>query len=301
LFNNTYTDSESCCPRCSSYFASLRIFVVVRPLPAVIYPHFLLLASVGSIAFNKSSRTPVLQFNRFHLRKVSLQANAHRTCYTRSDLTMPLHADFLKPLPWLSPPPESQIQSSLVVELKWFNAPQVMPDDYPFRLNPDKPLIVPFFEWHGRGSPPDDIGYPGDVYLDLTPDHLGLYAYTTDKWVTSHRNGEAHCSSPLSRGTFLRCPEISVGWFAITTIVDKRFHPQTHFASEAIRTIIGHKRKGPEQNVTKRKHREHEEDCIRVEPQHKKKHGLANTDKTRSHRSYFHHPTFIFASHERCL
>jgi hypothetical protein len=132
----------------SPLFRLLRLALHLRRLLSFTCCYHLL-ASVGSIAFNKSPRTPVLQFNRFQLRKVSLQAygsNTRRTCYTRSDFTMPLHANFLKPLPWFNPPPESQIQSSLIVELKWFNAPQVMPDNYPFRLNPDKPSIVPFFE-----------------------------------------------------------------------------------------------------------------------------------------------------------
>jgi hypothetical protein len=70
----------------------------------------------------------------------------------------------------------------LLVDLKRFHVqcahyPGSIPDDYPFQLDPDRSTMVPFFEWRGRDAPPEDIGYSGDVYLDLTPDHFALYAY----------------------------------------------------------------------------------------------------------------------------
>jgi hypothetical protein len=195
---------------------------------------------------------------------------------------MPPRSNSLKRLPWLDPPPKSQIQPSLIVDLKRFHA-HIIPDDYPFQLDPDRPTMVPFFEWRGRGAPPEDIGYPGDVYLDLTPDHFALYAYTTTKWVKwvgPRVQKEQLIAHPhFHDDRFLRCSPTTVGWYAIKTITDNRRIPKTLSASEAIQTIIAHERKETEQNMRKRKHREHEEDCIQTGPRHKKTHSLAEKDQ----------------------
>jgi hypothetical protein len=194
---------------------------------------------------------------------------------------MPPRSDSLKRLPWLNPPPKSKIQPSVIADLKTFHA-HIIPDDYPFRLDPDRPTVVPFFEWRGRGAPPNDIGYPGDVYLDLTPDHFALYAYTTTwvKWVGPRVQKEQLIAHPHFRDDrFLRCSQTTVGWYAIKTITDNRRIPKTLSASEAIRTIIAHERKEPVQNIQKRKHREHEENFIQVEPRLKKTRFLAGKDQ----------------------
>jgi hypothetical protein len=50
---------------------------------------------------------------------------------------------------------------SVIVDLKNFHA-HIIPDDYPFPLDPNRPTMVLFFEWRGREAPPGDIGYPCD-------------------------------------------------------------------------------------------------------------------------------------------
>ena len=193
---------------------------------------------------------------------------------------MPPHSNSRARLPWLDPPPKSIIQPSVIVDLKRFHA-HIIPDDYPFRLDPDRPTMVLFFEWRGRGAPPGDIGYPGDVYLDLTPGHFALYAHMTTKWVKwvgPRVQKEQLIAHPhFHDERFLRCSEITVGWYAIKTNTDNRFLPKTFNASDAIKTIIANERKEP-QDTRKRKQRDHEEEI----PWHKKMHGLSGKDQESS-------------------
>ncbi|KII93144.1 hypothetical protein PLICRDRAFT_35326 [Plicaturopsis crispa FD-325 SS-3] len=118
-----------------------------------------------------------------------------------------------RPLPWLdNPKPTSKIQPNIKVKLKTFrlgfgdgqDPASWPPEGYPYRpivpfLSEPPPwgkrrksqpsrgsATVHYFEMHGRGPPPDDIGYPGDIYVDLNPRRYCLYYRDLAQWSRYH-------------------------------------------------------------------------------------------------------------------
>lgn len=86
------------------------------------------------------------------------------------------------PNPWLDwPCPISLEQPRLQITLKGFQLHHEHHGLYPFRLNTklgDEATIY-FYEMHGFGPPPTDVGYPGDVYIDISPFAHALWAIIT--------------------------------------------------------------------------------------------------------------------------
>ncbi|KAJ7983184.1 hypothetical protein DFH06DRAFT_1172605 [Mycena polygramma] len=87
------------------------------------------------------------------------------------------------------PAPKSLVQPWLIIELKELKVPfdDIQPD-YPYSipkagLGPNAKGRIPYFEFRGVGSPLDlDVGSPGDVYIDLTPEAYALWGHTADGW-----------------------------------------------------------------------------------------------------------------------
>jgi hypothetical protein len=63
---------------------------------------------------------------------------------------------------------------------------------------------VPFFEFRGSGAPPADLGTPGDVYIDLTPDVHALYCRSEEDW--------ARWAGPAEAATEQLCHPHFVDW-----------------------------------------------------------------------------------------
>jgi hypothetical protein len=93
-----------------------------------------------------------------------------------------------------NPDPRSKLKPDTTSTLKYIKmCGGTIPTTYPYAL----PLVpglyaqkgtvyeylpVPFFEFRGSGAPPADLGTPGDVYIDLTPDAHALYCKSEEDW-----------------------------------------------------------------------------------------------------------------------
>ncbi|KAJ7716331.1 hypothetical protein DFH07DRAFT_355244 [Mycena maculata] len=53
--------------------------------------------------------------------------------------------------------------------------PDSLATGHPYSFDNSKTCQIAFFEFRGTGPPSSDFGYPGDVYVDLTPGVHGLY------------------------------------------------------------------------------------------------------------------------------
>ncbi|KAJ7815974.1 hypothetical protein B0H14DRAFT_3744686 [Mycena olivaceomarginata] len=92
------------------------------------------------------------------------------------------------------PNPRSRLKPDTTSTIKYIKMyAGAIPTTYPYAL----PLVpglygqkgtvyeyrpVPFFEFRGSGAPPADLGTPGDVYIDLTPDAHALYCKSEEDW-----------------------------------------------------------------------------------------------------------------------
>ncbi|KAJ6473143.1 hypothetical protein C8R45DRAFT_407603 [Mycena sanguinolenta] len=99
------------------------------------------------------------------------------------DVDLPQHPCYRKP------DPSSRLKPDTTVRIRYIKmALDTIPDKYPYALPSieglynDKFLPVPFFEFHGAGAPPADIGAPGDVYMDVTRGGQVLYARSEEDW-----------------------------------------------------------------------------------------------------------------------
>lgn len=79
--------------------------------------------------------------------------------------------------PWLDSPPPSAPYLQYA-SLRWFIARSH--ENYHYRINGSK---LYFYEIHGHGPPQNDIGYPGDIYVDLTPLPYLIYVREQNQWV----------------------------------------------------------------------------------------------------------------------
>jgi hypothetical protein len=114
------------------------------------------------------------------------------------------------------------------------------------------------------------------MYLDLTPDHLGLYVFTTDKWVKSrivmekltahpHFHEELFCDAPRSQSAGSESQQLSTSDFT----------PKYILLQKPSGRLLGTKGRGLNRTLRRG----------RIENTRKivfglNKHGLANTDKT---------------------
>lgn len=126
------------------------------------------------------------------------------------------------PLPWLDDPIPARWPPALTIELK--QAPPILfglgrqrptwpPDNYPYRptVTMARPPtvgqaeetrleygILHYFEILSQGYPSDELGYPGDIYVDLTPEQHCLYYRDRTQW--------RHYSAPTIRHATPRLP-----------------------------------------------------------------------------------------------
>jgi hypothetical protein len=105
-----------------------------------------------------------------------------------------------------------------------------IPHTYPYRLDPKQPDKIPYFEWRGRGPPPADIGLPGDIFLDLTPNKPALFARTEGvwfQWVGRYTTESQLIAHPHLEDRFLSVAS-NVGWYSISTLRKKHrdFYPE---------------------------------------------------------------------------
>jgi hypothetical protein len=135
------------------------------------------------------------------------------------------------PLPWLdNPAPTSCIQPGITRVLKTFRVNKwYFPTHYPYRMHgPEirgsytQTRIVPFFLFGGLGPPPNDIGYPGDIYRDTnTARDYALYVRFKNTWVPW--TGVATAGEPIHEHSnllhhpnltahFLWCTDSEITW-----------------------------------------------------------------------------------------
>jgi hypothetical protein len=166
--------------------------------------------------------------------------------------------------PWLNTTPKSRLQPTVAVELKSTQVEIALniPQNYPYKLtlDGDKPnrAKIPYYEWRGRGPPPGDVGYPGDVYLDLTPGAYALYAYTLGKWVKwvgPCVEKEEHIRHPHLMDRFLGYSEKNVNWYSFSTIKGHARKLPSSTADEVIRTIVKFEREENRSKEAKRRRR----------------------------------------------
>jgi hypothetical protein len=123
----------------------------------------------------------------------------------------------LKPqLPCITnPKPTSVSPIPFVYERRHFTV-KTLPDSFPYEVIRDNGLQVHYFEFRGQGSPPADLGYPGDVWINVRPGELSLYARTLTEWVIwpgPRKAKKQMFEHPLVPGRYLWCTRKHVLWY----------------------------------------------------------------------------------------
>jgi hypothetical protein len=101
----------------------------------------------------------------------------------------PVPAVMTKPLqPCLvNPIPTSSSQIVIIYKHTYFYENAKDLKDYPYFAgrsirNKGNACTIHYVEFRCASTPPSDIGHPGDVWIDLTPDKFGLYAKAGADW-----------------------------------------------------------------------------------------------------------------------
>lgn len=86
-----------------------------------------------------------------------------------------------------NPIPTSSSQTVITYKHTSFDEDASDLEHYPYHIGlsnhgQGKTFTIHFVEFRCVGSPPSDIGYPGDVWIDLTSDQFGLYAKVGADW-----------------------------------------------------------------------------------------------------------------------
>ncbi|KAJ7124450.1 hypothetical protein C8R44DRAFT_734931 [Mycena epipterygia] len=132
------------------------------------------------------------------------------------------------------PLPASAQQPDLATEVRSFMLDR-QPLDYQYDITPvpgKKARVlcyhVPFYQISGLGPPPDDLtgANPGDVYIDLTPNHFALYGKVADgswkRWFDpqpGEKTDENSVKHPHFRSRKLWCSTANgVSWFVWGTV-----------------------------------------------------------------------------------
>ncbi|KAI0301878.1 hypothetical protein B0F90DRAFT_1667717 [Multifurca ochricompacta] len=111
--------------------------------------------------------------------------------------------------------PTSASPIHFVYERRHFTV-KTLPDSFPYEVIRDNGLQIHYFEFRGQGPPPSDLGYPGDVWLNVRPGELSLYARTLSEWVIwpGPRKAKKHMfEHPLITGRYLWCTRKHVLWY----------------------------------------------------------------------------------------
>jgi hypothetical protein len=144
-----------------------------------------------------------------------------------------------------------------------------MERSYRYEFEPGNHTVY-YYEIRGLGPPPNDIGYPGDVYIDMTPGSPAIYAMGNDEWTIWHghikhlvgprgRYEPLGFPHPLLRDRFLWCSDKSVVWYSRDSIrKDPRFSKDGVLASCLIPKVMGYA--GAEPSSLGKRSREDETD-----------------------------------------
>ncbi|KAI0254202.1 hypothetical protein BJV78DRAFT_1186083 [Lactifluus subvellereus] len=120
------------------------------------------------------------------------------------------------PMPCIAnPKPTSASPIPFVYERRHFTV-KTLPDSFPYEVIHDNGLQIHYFEFRGQGPPPADLGYPGDVWLNVRPGELSLYARTLSDWVIwpgPRKAKKQMFEHPLVPGRYLWCTRKHVLWY----------------------------------------------------------------------------------------
>ncbi|KAI9512736.1 hypothetical protein F5148DRAFT_1161216 [Russula earlei] len=120
------------------------------------------------------------------------------------------------PMPCIAnPKPTSTSQIPFVYERRHFTV-KTLPESFPYEVIRDNGLQIHYFEFRGQGPPPADLGFPGDVWLNVRPGELSLYARTLSEWVIwpgPRKAKKQMFEHPLVPGRYLWCTRKHVLWY----------------------------------------------------------------------------------------
>ena len=111
--------------------------------------------------------------------------------------------------------PTSTSPIPFVYERRHFTV-KTLPDSFPYEVIRDNGLQIHYFEFRGQGPPPADLGFPGDVWLNVRPGELSLYARTLNEWVIwpgPRKAKKQMFEHPLVPGRYLWCTRKHVLWY----------------------------------------------------------------------------------------
>jgi hypothetical protein len=126
-----------------------------------------------------------------------------------------------------NPIPTSSSQTVITYKHTSFDEDASDLGNYPYHVGlsnygQGKTLTIHFVEFRCVGSPPSDIGYPGDVWIDLTPDQFGLYAKVGadwKKWPGLLTHSDSLISHPHIPTRTLWCTKHRVTWLKHTSLL----------------------------------------------------------------------------------
>ncbi|KAI0059349.1 hypothetical protein BV25DRAFT_1993656 [Artomyces pyxidatus] len=120
------------------------------------------------------------------------------------------------PMPCFSHPnPTSASPTPFVYERRHFTV-KTLPDNFPYEVIRDNGLQIHYFEFRGQGPPPADVGHAGDVWMNVVPGELALYARLHTEWVLwpgPRKAKKQMFEHPLVGGRYLWCTRKHVLWY----------------------------------------------------------------------------------------
>jgi hypothetical protein len=136
-------------------------------------------------------------------------------------MTKPFQPCLADPIPTTS--------SQIVVTYKHthFDEDRTDLENYPYLASPSsendgRTCAIHFVEFRCLSAPPSDIGHPGDVWIDLTPDQFGLYARVGAdwrKWPGMYTQDDLLIVHPHIPTRALWCTKHRVTWLKRRTIM----------------------------------------------------------------------------------
>ncbi|KAJ7116589.1 hypothetical protein C8R44DRAFT_211326 [Mycena epipterygia] len=122
-------------------------------------------------------------------------------------------------------PSSSSYPNLITIPRMIHGSPKLLPGkNLPYK-NVDGKVV--YYEFRGRGTPPVDVGRPGDIYWDVTPPYI-IYIRDIDGWEPWNRQASAG-SQPLAqhpnlddRYLWISGLDCSWCWFTIKTLGRKR-------------------------------------------------------------------------------
>jgi hypothetical protein len=114
-----------------------------------------------------------------------------------------------------NPKPTSASPIPFAYERRHFTV-KTLPESFPYEVIRDNGLQIHYFEFRGQGSPPADLGFPGDVWLNVRTGELSLYARTLTEWVIwpgPRKAKKQMFEHPLVPGRYLWCTRKHVLWY----------------------------------------------------------------------------------------